>query len=186
MKEEKKQTADNLQQQQAEAVSPVAQEGDLPEKISALEKDLQAKESELKDQQEKNLRLYAEFDNYRKRVMAEKEELCKTATTGLLKELLPILDSFERAQQSFEKHKNEKEDLHKGLALIHRQLEDALAKNGIKKIEAKGQIFDPQLHEAIMQQEAPGVESHTVLEEIQKGYLIHDKLLRPAMVIIAK
>ncbi len=183
-KEEKKQAAESTQEQQPQAVQPESKEELL--KIEILAKELQAKEVELKEQQDKNLRLYAEFDNYRKRVTAEKEELCKTATTALLKELLPILDSFERAQQSFEKHKNEKEELHKGLALIHRQMEDALAKHGIKKIEAKGQKFDPQLHEAIMQQEAAGVEAHTVLEEVQKGYLVHDKLLRPAMVIIAK
>jgi len=151
-----------------------------------LPKQLIAKEQELQEALEKNLRLYAEFDNYRKRVQSEKEELCKTANSGLLKELLTILDSFERAQASFEKHTDEKEELQKGLALIHRQMEDVMQKNGIKKIEAKGQKFDPQMHEAIMQQEAAGVESQTILEEVQNGYFLHSKLLRPAMVIIAK
>lgn len=186
MTENKKHSAEAKIEEQK--VAPQS-EGVVPEavqKVTELEKKLAEKEQELKEHQEKNLRLYAEFDNYRKRVTAEKDELCKTATVGLLKELLPILDSFERAQVSFEKHKNEKEELHKGLALIHRQFEDTLAKYGIKKIEAKGQKFDPQLHEAIMQQEAAGVEAHTVLEEVQNGYLLHEKLLRPSMVIIAK
>jgi len=155
-------------------------------KAAELASLLNEKEAALKEANDKHLRLYAEFDNYRKRVQAEKEELSKTALSALLKELLTILDSFERAQESFEKHINEKEELIKGVALIHRQFEDILAKNGIKKIETKDKPFDPQLHEAIMQQEAAGVATHTVLEEVQKGYLLNDKLLRPAMVIVAK
>lgn len=187
MKEDhKKNHAPSSKEEQKPATNKAPELSEEVKKLAELKEVLSAKEQELKEANDKHLRLYAEFDNYRKRVQAEKEELCKSASSNLLKELLPILDSFDRAQQSFEKHSDEKEELLKGLALIHRQFEDILTKNGIKKIEAKGKLFDPQLHEAIMQQEAAGVTPHTILEEVQIGYLLNDKLLRPAMVIIAK
>lgn len=182
MKEEKHNSVPNQKKEEKENKTNL----EAAKKLEELNTLLAAKEKELTEAKDKHLRLYAEFDNYRKRVIAEKDELCKIAANNLLKELLPILDSFERAQQSFDKHSEDKEELKKGLALIHRQLEDVMTKFGIKKLEAKGQKFDPQLHEAIMQQDAPGVESHTIIEEVQNGYLLNGKLLRPAMVIIAK
>ncbi len=158
-------------------------------KLSAeavLQTKVQELEEKAKADQDKYLRLFAEFDNYRKRTQAEKEEFGKYATTDLLKKLLPLMDSFEQARVSFEKHSDEKEELKKGLALIHKQFEDILLLIGVKKIEAAGKKFDPHFHEAIIQQEKPGVASGLVIEEARPGFMIHDRVLRPAMVIVAK
>jgi len=96
------------------------------------------------------------------------------------------MDSFERARHSFEKHSEDIEELQSGLALIHKQFEDILEKEGVKKIDTQGQKFDPHFHEAVMQQDVEGVESQTIIEELQPGFSMHDKVLRPAMVIVAK
>ncbi len=169
-----------------ENIRMAAQLGAATERIRQLEEQIKSLEATIKESQDKNLRLYAEFDNYRKRVVAEKEDFAKYAATDLVKKFLPIMDSFERAKISFEKHTEEKEELKKGLALIYKQFEDTLTGLGVKKIETVGKHFDPQFHEAIMQQEQNGVVSGTILEEVQPGFLLYDRLLRPAMVIVAK
>ncbi len=147
---------------------------------------LQSLEEALKKEQDSYLRLRAEFDNYRKRAAVEKEEFVKYATANVLNEILPIIDNFERAQQSFEKHKDEKEEIIKGVALIHKQLEDLLQKFGIKKIECLGKPFDPATQEAIMQKETTEGEDNIVLEVVQPGYQLEDKVIRHAMVIVSK
>ena len=139
-----------------------------------------------KEAEDKYLRLYAEFDNFRKRTQLEKEELAKYAAAETVRTLFPLMDSFERAQSSFEKHTDDTEELKKGLALIHKQFEDILKKLGVVKIETKDVFFDANLHEAVMQQEAAGVEPQTIIEEVQAGFLINGKVLRYAKVIVAK
>lgn len=124
----------------------------------------------------------ADFENARKRTAKEQQEFREYALADAIKTLLPTLDSFERALHL---SKNEKSELRGGVELIYKQLQDALAKLGVRPIAAKGEPFDPRFHEAIETVETTEVEDHHVLEELQRGYKLKDRLLRPAMVKIA-
>jgi len=125
-------------------------------------------------------RAQADFVNYKRRNEQDKEELSKFATASLILSLLPILDDFERASASAP-HKAAKTEWSNGIILIEQKLRDTLKAQGLEPIEALGKPFDPAFHEAVRQE--PG-EDGAVLAEIQKGYLLNDKLLRPAKVIV--
>jgi molecular chaperone GrpE len=127
-------------------------------------------------------RAQAEFDNARKRAAREQQEFREFAVADAIKILLPVLDSFERALQM----KSDPTDFRGGVELIYKQLQDALGRLGVKAIPAKGEQFDPHLHEAIEMVETTEVPDHQVLEELQRGYKLKDRLLRPAMVKVAK
>lgn len=127
-------------------------------------------------------RLQAEFDNVRKRQAKENADFRDYALTNAVRELLPILDSLDRALQT----EPDAAEFHKGIELIDRQFHDALAKLGVEPIEAKGQAFDPNLHQAIQMVESANVEENHVVDELQRGYRIKDRLLRPAMVTVSK
>jgi molecular chaperone GrpE len=139
----------------------------------------------LKAAEDKYLRLYAEFDNFRKRSEVEKTDHAKYAAGQFIEAVLPVLDSFERSQKALDADAAASDEVKKGFALIHRQLEDILQKFGVTKMAAVGQPFDPRLHEAVLQKESDQP-AHTVLEEMQTGYVMYDKVLRPAMVVVAK
>ena len=127
-------------------------------------------------------RLQAEFENARKRASREQQDFREYAVADALKGLLPVLDSFERALQT----SPEQSEIHKGVELIYKQLGDALAKLGLQPVVASGQRFDPHLHQAIEMVDTTEVEDHQVLEELQRGYKLKDRLLRPAMVKVAR
>jgi molecular chaperone GrpE len=127
-------------------------------------------------------RAQAEFENARRRASKEQQEFRDYAAVDTIKQLLPILDSFERALQV----KSDPGDFRSGVELIYKQLQDALAKLGVRAIPAKGEPFDPHVHEAIEMVETSDVPDHEVIEELQRGYKIKDRLLRPAMVKVAK
>ena len=127
-------------------------------------------------------RAQAEFENARRRASKEQQDFRDYAAAESIKPLLPVLDSFERALQV----KSEPADFRNGVELIYKQLQDALAKVGVKAIPAKGEQFDPHVHEAIEMVETTDVADHEVIEELQRGYKIKDRLLRPAMVKVAK
>jgi molecular chaperone GrpE len=127
-------------------------------------------------------RLQAEFDNFRKRQSKENQDFRDYALTNVIRDLLPILDSLDRALQT----QPEGEEFRKGVELIDKQFHDALAKLGVEPIEAKGQPFDPNLHQAIQMVESPDVEADHVVDELQRGYRIKDRLLRPAMVTVSR
>jgi len=131
--------------------------------------------------QDRYLRTLADFENYRKRADREKNEFFRYATAGLIKDLLPVLDNFDRALD----HAEEGDDFHKGVLLIYKQLFDVLQKNGLRTIEEVGAHFDPNIHEAVIREEDASVPSHTVTAILQKGYFLHDRLLRPALVKVA-
>jgi len=137
----------------------------------------------LKDTHERLLRTAAEFDNYRKRAQKEKEDGRKFAVESLLKDFLPVADNLERALDHAEEH-----DLRQvidGVRLVQKMLADALGKHGIVGFSAVGQPFDPNVHEALMQEESdrpPG----TVISEMARGYKLHDRLVRPAAVVVAR
>jgi molecular chaperone GrpE len=140
----------------------------------------------LKAAEDKYLRLFAEFDNFRKRTESEKAEFSKYAAGNFIEAVLPVLDSFERSQKTLDADAAAGDEVKKGFALIHRQLEDILQTFGVQKMETAGQPFDPRLHEAVMQKDGGGQPAHTVLEELQTGYVLYDRVLRPAMVVVAK
>jgi molecular chaperone GrpE len=133
--------------------------------------------------QDRLLRTAAEFDNYRKRVERERRDLADYIKGDVLAELLPIVDNFERALQA---PSPESESLRKGVELIHKQMVDFLRKRGVTPIEALGADFDPNFHQAVIHETSPSHREGEVIAELQRGYMLGDKLLRPAMVKVAK
>lgn len=127
------------------------------------------------------LRTLADFENYRKRADREKGEYYKQALASQMKELLPVLDNFDRGLD----HAEQGDEFHKGVLLIYKQLFDVLQKYGLKPFGETGVQFDPNIHEAVVTENDPSVPNHTVKAVLQKGYLLHDKLLRPALVKVA-
>jgi len=128
-------------------------------------------------------RLQAEFDNARKRAAREQQEFREFAAADVIKNILPVLDSFERALKAPAGDSN---DLRSGLELIYRQFQDALQKMGVRPIESVGKPFDPRVHEAIEMVDTNEAEDHHVLDELQRGYNYKGRLLRPAMVRVAR
>jgi len=142
-----------------------------------------AVEAEPAPPDESYLRLAADFDNYKKRVAREHAELTRRATERLVEELLPVLDDLERALEAVEQHEEAK--LEDGVRLVHRALAEVLRKEGVEEIAAEG-AFDPHVHEALLTQPGDGIESGDVLQVLQKGYRLGDKVVRPARVIVAE
>jgi molecular chaperone GrpE len=134
--------------------------------------------------QDRLLRTAAEFDNYRKRIDRERRELSEFAAADVLGELLPIIDNLERALQA--PAGPEADGVRKGVELIHRQMMDVLRKRGVRPIEARGADFDPNLHQAVVHEASAAHREGEVMEELQRGYTLGDRLLRPAMVKVAK
>jgi len=128
-------------------------------------------------------RLQAEFDNARKRAVREQQEFREFAAADVIKGILPTLDSFERALRA---PVGGASDFRSGIELIYRQLQDALEKAGVRPIAAVGQPFDPRVHEAIEMVDTTEAPDHQVLDELQRGYRYKDRLLRPAMVRVAR
>jgi molecular chaperone GrpE len=128
-------------------------------------------------------RLQAEFENARKRTAREQQDFREYAVADAVKALLPIVDSFERALQT---GAAEKSEFRGGVELIYKQLQDALTKLGLRAIPAKGEPFDPHLHEAIEMVDTSSAPDHQILEELQRGYKLKDRLLRPSMVKVAR
>jgi molecular chaperone GrpE len=128
-------------------------------------------------------RLQAEFDNARKRAVREQQEFRDFAAADAIKGLLPALDSFERALRV---SAGDKTDFRNGVELIYRQFQDALQKAGVQPIASVGQPFDPRFHEAIEMVDTTGVPDHHVIDELQRGYKFKERLLRPAMVRVAR
>ncbi|MHB1413416.1 MAG: nucleotide exchange factor GrpE [Thermoleophilia bacterium] len=129
-------------------------------------------------------RLQAEFANFRKRVLRESEQAGQRASTQMIAELLPVLDNFERAIQAAAEH--DQEVLSGGVELVYNQLRDVLVKRGLCEIDAHGQPFDPNQHEAILCQPSAEHEEGTVMQVIEKGYQLEDRVVRPAKVIVSK
>ncbi len=144
--------------------------------------ELQKLKSERDSLLDRLARAQAEFENARRRATKEQQEFRDYAAADAIKSLLPVLDSFERALQV----KSEPGDFRSGVELIYKQLQDALQKLGVRAIPAKGEPFDPRVHEAIEMVETSDAPDHVVLDELQRGYKMKDRLLRPAMVKVAK
>ena len=154
--------------------------------IKELETKLEAKEKEAGETYDRLLRVSAEFDNYKKRSSREMEEFRKFANQSLIKEMLSVVDNLELAMNSTNGHKAIDKDLVQGLEMTHREILKVFEKFNVKPIDACGQPFDPTFHEAVMQEETNDSPKNTVVNELQRGYMIHDRLLRPSMVVVAK
>lgn len=174
-----------------EALQPVA-EGTPGEAEDAAAKEarLAAELAEVRAEAEKNRDLYlrerAERDNYRKRMQREKEDLARFANENLLREFLPILDNLERAVSHAAKESENGTGLLEGVAMTVDQFKKVLEKFGVVAVDAVGQPFDPAWHEAMGQMESAEYPPNTVVQELQKGYTLNDRLLRPALVLVAK
>jgi molecular chaperone GrpE len=141
-------------------------------------------QQERDDLYDRLLRKTAEFDNYRKRVERERREQADRAIAGLLEELLTVVDDFDRAMML--EAEGEPSAYRKGIELIHSKLHDLLRKQGVRAIEALGTDFDPNLHQAVVHEESAGRREGEVIGEMRRGYMLGDRLLRPAMVKVAK
>jgi molecular chaperone GrpE len=146
---------------------------------------LAEKEKERQELYDRLLRTMAEFDNYKKRVAKDKEDLTRYGNEKLVRELLPVIDNFERALEQA-KNSPDQKALQEGIEMILRQFVTILEKFGVKGFSSVGQPFDPNRHEAMTHQESAEHEENTVISEFQKGYNLHDRLLRAAMVAVSK
>lgn len=138
-----------------------------------------------KDFQDRAIRSAADLENYRKRAQKEKEDVQKFGVEKLLKDLLPVVDNLDRAIDAASKS-TDFDSFQKGVAMTRKSFEDALARHGVKGFSARGQPFDPRLHEAIQQVESADVPSGHVLYEVTRGFFLNDRLVRPSMVVVAR
>ncbi len=173
------QTTDNIAEPNAvPSTEPQEQEVSVPKTYT--EEEYQLKVNELND---KFLRLYSEFDNFRKRSLKEKIDMSRTASEEVIKDLLPVLDDFDRAIASM-KDTNKVEAVKEGVELIHAKMKSIFTAKGIKEIKSVGENFDTDFHEAITSIPASTEDmKNKVVDEIQKGYLLHDKVIRFSKVI---
>jgi molecular chaperone GrpE len=160
-------------------------EKSIEENEITSEQEMAKMQQELEQANDTMLRLAAELDNYKKRVAKERESLIKYAVQDVIQELIPILDNFERAIDSASKTKDMDSFL-EGVKMIFNQMNDTLSKKGVKKIGAVGKPFDPNFHEAVMQVDSDEYPENVVVEELQKGYMLNDRVVRPAMVVVSK
>jgi molecular chaperone GrpE len=160
-------------------------EKDKKKKTKALQEQLDASKQKTEELEDRLLRLAAEYDNYRKRTAREFEQLVRTANENLILQLVDVLDNFERALHSA-KNAKDLNAFHQGVELIYQNLQELLARAGLKNIDAVGKPFDPHLHEAIMQIEDGEHPPETVVNEIQRGYTLGEKLLRASRVVVSK
>lgn len=155
------------------------------EAIAKLEQEIADLKTQLEEQHQRMLRIQADYDNFRRRTREEKEQMRKYASLPLLENLLPFIDNFERALISSKEHPDF-DALLKGLDMIYDQLKNILEQEGLKVIEAVGQPFNPEYHQAVMQVEDDEYDEGIIVEELQKGYQLIDRVIRPSMVKVNK
>lgn len=139
---------------------------------------------DIAEQQEKLLRVQADYDNFRRRSRLEKEDMAKYASKQVVEQLLPVYDNFDRALQT-SKDSQDFEALYTGLDMIYRQFAGVLEQEGLKPMEVIGKPFNPEFHQAVMQVETDEYEEGIIVEELQRGYMLKDKVIRPAMVKVS-
>ena len=182
MKEEaESDTANNLES--AEPLAPVDPATVTPEQFE----ELKTRAAKADEHWDRLLRTMADFDNFKKRAAREKQDAIKYANEALLGRLVPILDNFDMALAAAQTSSADAaQSLQAGVAMICQQFKTALAEAGLEEITATGQMFDPNWHEAVSQQETAGAPEGQVVQQLRKGYKLRDRLLRPATVIVAK
>lgn len=176
---------DSVDQDQCqEEGQPQAENAAEDQAAEVISPEVVALRAEIEEHKQRVLRTQADFDNFRRRTTKEKEELGKYASAKLITELLPVVDNFERAMSTTSDNA-EVASYAKGVEMILRQFEGILNAEGLIAMDTVGQPFNPEYHQAIMQVESEEFEEGIVVEEIQKGYLLKDKVLRPAMVKVS-
>jgi len=156
-----------------------------PTELAQIREQLNAKEREAQANYDRYVRQVAELENYKKRTIRDKEETIRFANEALIRDMLPIIDNLERAVAHAQGGGNGK-PLVEGVELVLKALIDVLGKHGLVQLSAVGQPFDPERHEAMVQVESDSHAPNTVVDEYHKGYLLFDRLLRPALVSVAK
>ena len=183
LQEKEEMTAETAEEQ---LVENAAETTPSPETETAeaapVEDKAAALEAELKEKSDRILRLQADFENFRRRTAKEKEELAAVITQNILGDLLPLLDNFERAMAV---EQTDGEAFQKGVEMIFTQLREVLNKHGLQSIEAEGQTFDPNFHQAVMRVEDSDAPDGTITQVLQKGYQAKGRVIRPAMVQVA-
>ncbi len=154
--------------------------------LKELEDRCEALEKEARENYDRYVRVSAEFENYKKRMAREIADFRKYANESLIKELLPVVDNLERALEACEADGAANDQLTEGVAMTLRGIMKVLEKFVVKPIDSLGKPFDPGIHQAVMQREHNDKPENTVVEELQRGYTMHDRLLRPAMVVVSK
>lgn len=167
----------------AEPLVPVEPATLTPEQLE----ELKTRAAKADDNWDRLLRVTADFDNFKKRAAREKQDAIKFANESLINKLIPVLDNFEAALAAVQANTgNAAQSLQTGVAMIHQQLKNTLAEAGLEEVDATGKPFDPNIHEAVSQQESAQVPEGNVLQQLRKGFKLRERLLRPATVIVAK
>jgi molecular chaperone GrpE len=185
MSEESKRIDEEIDEESATAGREQTNPNPLESEIATLRQQLEVKEQEANSNYDRLLRQTAELDNFKKRTARERDDAIRFANEALVKDLLPVVDNLERAVAHASGGGNGK-PLVEGVELVLRQLLDVLIKHGAVQIQAVGQPFDPAKHEAMVQVESSDHETNSIVEEFQKGYVFRERLLRPALVSVAK
>jgi len=187
-KKEHKEHKEGIDEQGQADVSSSDEDEDVNKAVSAqnaeLEEELARKEKEATDNYDKYLRAVADLDNYKKRVIREKADIIKYGKKDVIKDILPFVDSLDRALAHADN--SDVQAFKEGIKLIQEQLLSCLKKHGVEKIDSVGLDFDPNFHEAMMQVESEEHAENKVVNEVQKGYLLNGRLLRPSKVCVCK
>ena len=173
-----------IEEESSEA-EPEEKEAPGEEKDLTPDQEMARMQQEVEQANDMMLRLAAELDNYKKRVGKERESLIRYAAQDVLQELIPVLDNFERAIESADKSKDFVSFL-EGVKMIYKNMYDVMGRKGLVRIDAVGETFDPNIHEAVMQVTSEEHPENVVVEELQKGYMLHDRVIRPSMVVVSK
>jgi molecular chaperone GrpE len=186
-----KRTKEHTDQQPVVVDAPAAAEPLVPLEPATLTpeqfKELKERAAKADDNWDRLLRTTADFDNFKKRAVREKQDAIKFANEGLLEKLVPVLDSLDMALTATQGSQGEGgQSLQTGFSMIGQQLKKALADAGLEEVDATGKPFDPNLHEAVSQKETAEVPEGQVVQQLRKGYKLRERLLRPATVIVSK
>jgi molecular chaperone GrpE len=154
--------------------------------LKILEARVQQAEEAASQAHDRLLRASAEYDNFKKRAQRDVEEFRKFANESLIKALLPIVDNLERAVESSGNDKKSNKGIVEGVEMTLREIYKVLEQFNLKPLESEGKPFDPNFHQAVLQEETGDHPENTVMKEMQKGYILHDRLIRPAMVVVSK
>ncbi len=153
--------------------------------VADLETQISNLKTQLEDRTNQCVRIAADFDNYRKRTQREREEMEQQIKCSTINELLPVVDNFERARSQIKPQTEQETTIHKSYQSVYKQLVDCLKRVGVSPMRAEGKEFDPNLHEAVMRQPTNEFPEGTVIEELQRGYLLGERVLRHALVKVA-
>ena len=184
MQEEIKRAVGKEEAEEAEAPPAEGEAGteapeEPKEEVTLAKEELEKLQAAVQEKEERALRLQADFENFRRRTAKEKEELSAVVTQGILKDMLPLLDNFERAMAAEAK---DIDSFKQGVEMIFKQFGEVLVKNGLEHIEVEGKKFDPNFHQAVMRVENPDLEDETIAQELQRGYMVKGRVIRPSMV----